>query len=182
MHYKRWRAHDDPLFTKHTPKPDDGKCKVEGCDDDAQTKDMCTNHYAKDRYHNNIQHRLGVTIRNRINDAAILGRTKAGSAVRDLGCSIDFFKFHIENQFEDWMNWDNHGEWHLDHIVPLYWFDLSHLVSFKAAVHYTNYQPMKAIDNMTKNRWVDEYILDDMASQLEYETGGKDRPYEVDND
>src|SRR5437588_7879678 len=43
---------------------------------------------------------------------------KAGSAVRDLGCSITEFRDYIAAKFTSGMSWDNHGEWHLDHIRP----------------------------------------------------------------
>lgn len=29
------------------------------------------------------------------------------------------FKEHIEKTFTDGMNWDNYGEWEIDHIIPL---------------------------------------------------------------
>ena len=28
-------------------------------------------------------------------------------------------KEHLEKQFNDGMNWDNYGEWHIDHIKPI---------------------------------------------------------------
>lgn len=35
------------------------------------------------------------------------------------------FKNHIENLFLEGMSWDNHGEWHIDHIIPVSRFDES---------------------------------------------------------
>lgn len=84
---------------------------------------------------------------------ALKGDYKSGSAVRDLGCSIDYFKKWIEEQFQEGMTWDNHGEWHLDHVRPLYKFDLSDREQLLEAMHYTNYQPLWAIDNMRKNKY-----------------------------
>lgn len=46
------------------------------------------------------------------------------------------------------MTWDNYGKWHIDHIVPL--------VSAKTEeemyklCHYTNLQPLWALDNIKK--------------------------------
>jgi hypothetical protein len=86
---------------------------------------------------------------------AIKGGVKSGSAVKALGCSIDHFKTHIENLWQPGMSWDNWSctGWHLDHIKPLYQFDLSDPIQFAAACHYLNYQPLWAEDNLRKNRY-----------------------------
>lgn len=81
---------------------------------------------------------------------------KKGSAVRDLGCTIPEFKAYIEKQFRDGMNWDNYGKngWHLDHIRPLVSFDLTNREDTLQALHYTNYQPLSAAENLRKNsKW-----------------------------
>lgn len=77
---------------------------------------------------------------------------KSGSAVRDLGCSIEYLKAYLEGQFEPGMTWDNWGRhgWHIDHIVPLAAFDLTDPEQFRQAVHYTNLQPLWAKDNLRK--------------------------------
>lgn len=79
-------------------------------------------------------------------------RTKTGSAVAALGCSVDEAMQHISSQFEDGMSWDNWGVngWHIDHIKPLSSFDLSDPEQLKVACHYTNLQPLWACDNMSK--------------------------------
>jgi hypothetical protein len=35
-----------------------------------------------------------------------------------LGCSQADFAKHIEGQFSSGMDWENHGEWHIDHRLP----------------------------------------------------------------
>jgi hypothetical protein len=82
--------------------------------------------------------------------SAIKNNYKKGSAVQDLGCSVEFFKEYIGNQFQSGMTWDNWGEWHLDHKRPLSSFDLSIREQFLQAVHFTNYQPLWAVDNLRK--------------------------------
>lgn len=51
------------------------------------------------------------------------------------------------------MCWENHGEWHLDHIIPI-----SYAKTEKEILdlnHYTNYQPLWKLDNLTKgNRYI----------------------------
>lgn len=82
------------------------------------------------------------------------GKRKAGSAVKDLGCTLMELMDHLESKFQDGMNWENYGEWHIDHIKPLSIFDLINEEDFKIAVHYKNLQPLWAIDNLKKSNKV----------------------------
>ena len=105
---------------------------------------------------NDPQFRLSCSLRDRLNKA-IRGKSKVGSAVRDLGCSIEFLRQYLESKFQAGMTWDNWGRpaidrdtWNLDHIVPLSRFDLTDKEQFLRACHYTNLQPLWAIDNLRK--------------------------------
>jgi hypothetical protein len=71
--------------------------------------------------------------------------------VGDLGCTIDEFKRYIEGKFGGGMSWDNYGEWHLDHIIPLSKFKLEDRQQLLIACNYTNYQPLWGKDNMSKS-------------------------------
>jgi hypothetical protein len=94
--------------------------------------------------------RLANILRVRLNKA--IKRNSGISAVRDLGCSIADFKSYIETKFQPNMTWDNYGEWHIDHDIPLCRFDLSDPQQLKLACHYTNLQPLWATDNLRKTR------------------------------
>lgn len=76
---------------------------------------------------------------------------KSGSAVTDLGCSIDELKKYLESKFQPGMTWENIGEWHIDHVKPLSQFDLTIREQFLEACHYTNLQPLWAADNLKKS-------------------------------
>ncbi len=65
-----------------------------------------------------------------------------------IGCSLDELKSHLEKQFIEGMNWDNHGEWHIDHIIPL--DSAQSDEELYKLCHYTNLQPLWAIDNIKK--------------------------------
>ena len=67
------------------------------------------------------------------------------------GVSFEEFKTYIENQFVEGMNWNNYGKWHLDHIMPLSFFNLSNLEEYKKANHYSNFQPLWAKENLKKS-------------------------------
>lgn len=119
----------------------------------ARRKDEVNSYYRK--YHElkkiDPMYLLPKKIRGRINKALRNGY-KVGSAVEDLGCSIEFLISYLESKFQNGMTWENYGVhgWHIDHIIPLSSFDLTDLNQFKQAVHYTNLQPLWAKDNMTK--------------------------------
>jgi hypothetical protein len=107
--------------------------------------------YAKDAYHTNPTYRLRVILRARLRAAVKYG-LKSGSAVGDLGCTVDEFKKYLESKFQPGMTWDNHGRkgWHIDHIKPLAAFDLAKREQVTQACHYTNLQPLWWQDNVKK--------------------------------
>jgi len=107
--------------------------------------------YEKQKYHTDINFKLRKSIRSRIGDY-VSGDIKPTSAIKALGCTIEQLKIHIEKQFLPGMNWENHSfeGWHIDHIIPLASFDLTNPEDFAKACHYTNLQPLWALDNLKK--------------------------------
>jgi hypothetical protein len=75
-------------------------------------------------------------------------KNKKFKSIELLGCSSSFLKEHIEKQFQLNMTWDNYGDWHIDHIIPLNSAN-SEEELFKLC-HYTNLQPLWAYDNLSK--------------------------------
>lgn len=104
----------------------------------------------KNRINTDIEFKTRRTLRSRFK-SAIAGKYKSGSAVRDLGCSIEEFLNYIESKFQPGMTWRNYGKWHYDHITPLSWFNLEDRNQVMVALHYTNYQPLWANDNWIKS-------------------------------
>ena len=90
-----------------------------------------------------------MNLRNRLRDVIKKGFKKSG-ALDLLGCSIDEFKDYMAAQFSEGMSWDNHGEWHIDHIKPCTSFDLTKEAEQRVCFHYTNMQPLWARDNLAK--------------------------------
>jgi hypothetical protein len=74
---------------------------------------------------------------------------KKASILKYLGCSLNEFKLYIESQFKEGMNWENQGEWHLDHIIPC--ASAATQEQIYKLFHYTNFQPLWAKENITKN-------------------------------
>ena len=77
------------------------------------------------------------------------GYSKNTKTQEMLGVDWEVVKKHIERQFTKGMNWNNQGEWHIDHIIPL--ASASTLERLKELCHYTNLQPMWAEDNLIKS-------------------------------
>jgi hypothetical protein len=103
----------------------------------------------KERESTDINFKLKRRIRSRL-FSAIRHEYKTGSAVADLGCSIEDFKMYIQQQFESGMNWDNYGRWEIDHIIPLVTVDLTDRKSFLKVVHYSNMRPLWKKDNLDR--------------------------------
>lgn len=96
-------------------------------------------------------YRIATILRSRLNKL-IRDGVKVGSAVKDLGCSIENLKEYLESKFKPGMSWNNYGikGWHIDHIKPLSSFDLTNRDEFLQACHYTNLQPLWWYENLAK--------------------------------
>lgn len=76
------------------------------------------------------------------------GYKKNSKTYKILGCSFDEFKEYIESQFKDNMCWENYGEWHLDHKIPISWAETEDQIY--ELNYYSNFQPLWAFDNLSK--------------------------------
>lgn len=104
--------------------------------------------YEMTRKQTDLNFKLAKNLRARLSMA--IRTVKISSAVRDLGCSMDELRLHLENKFRPGMSWENYGDWHIDHIRALATFDLTNKVQAKAASHYLNLQPLWAQENRMK--------------------------------
>ena len=60
---------------------------------------------------------------------------------------------HLENQFTDDLTWDNYGEWHLDHIIPISSFNIQEMgdEEFIKCWSLKNLQPLWGEENIRKS-------------------------------
>ena len=111
--------------------------------------------YSKEKLANDPLCRLRLNLRNRLRGALRNGQ-KTGSAVADLGCTVEFLKQYLEERFQPGMAWTNYGhgarKWNIDHIYPLSSFNLTQRNCLLKACHYTNLQPLWHEDNMIKGK------------------------------
>jgi hypothetical protein len=81
------------------------------------------------------------------------GFTKKSKTFQIIGCSFEEARTLMDKKFTDGMTWDNHGEWHIDHIIPM-----STAKTEEEAVrlnHISNLQPLWATDNLHKSDKLD---------------------------
>jgi hypothetical protein len=107
--------------------------------------------YMADRAGNDIDFKLRGVLRARVRAAITRSSgAKSRKTTRLIGCSIERLRQHLEAQFTEGMTWDNHGEWHIDHIKPCASFDLANEAQQRECFNYTNLQPLWAKDNLSK--------------------------------
>jgi len=106
--------------------------------------------YQNFKYKTDLNHRIAKCMRARL-AKALKRNTKSGNAIKLLDCSIEFLKYYLEKQFSKGMSWSNYGKWHIDHIRPCNSYDLSKPGEQALCFHYTNLQPLWALDNMKKH-------------------------------
>lgn len=75
------------------------------------------------------------------------------------GCSKRELRRHIESQFKPGMSWENFGEWEIDHITPVAFFDLNTADGFLACVHFSNFQPLWRAENLRKRNKVAGFLV-----------------------
>jgi hypothetical protein len=94
-----------------------------------------------------LNHRMGQRVRSSLRDG------KGGRPWESLvGFTIEDLRRHLERQFQPGMGWNNVGEWHVDHIVPLasFQFEDPNDPDFRAAWALTNLRPLWATANLRK--------------------------------
>lgn len=93
----------------------------------------------------NIRTLISMSIKNN-------GYKKKSKTYEILGISFFDFKIYIERQFKEGMSWENYGEWHLDHKIPISWCENEE--NIYELNNYTNFQPLWAAENYSKgNRY-----------------------------
>jgi hypothetical protein len=65
-----------------------------------------------------------------------------------VGINYEEFKKYLESKFLNGMSWNNRGEWHIDHIIPL--SSAKSKDELISLCHYLNLQPLWARDNLEK--------------------------------
>ncbi len=112
------------------------------------------NKWVKNKKKTDEGFRILCNIRNRLGRYFKSKGTKKISkrTIEMIGCSCSELREHIEKKFTEGMNWNNYGKngWHVDHIIPL--SSAKNEEEMIKLNHYTNLQPLWAIDNIKKGK------------------------------
>ena len=120
--------------------------------DNKEKKNAYSKQYQKERYHSDPLFKFKDNCRSRTRHAfKQKSWKKNGGTEKLLGCDWKTAMNHIESQFvgkKKWMNWDNHGEWEIDHIIPL--ASANTKEEMNPLFNYKNLQPLLTEDNRRK--------------------------------
>lgn len=104
---------------------------------------------------NNVQLRITKTVSKAFKTGLKIKHSK-NAIFSKLGYTLQDLMEHLQNQFSDGMNWENYGQWHIDHITPQSWlpYDSIDDENFHKCWCLQNLQPLWAKDNISKgNRY-----------------------------
>ena len=87
--------------------------------------------------------------------------SKNNRTLQYVGCDFRFLKGWFEFQFQENMNWDNYGEWQIDHIIPCSSFNLQNIDEQLTCFKWSNLSPCWKIDNIKKG----DKIIDSIIKQ-----------------
>jgi hypothetical protein len=112
----------------------------------------------KKRYHSDSLFKCKCLVRNAVREG-FRKRSfhKKHKTDQILKCSFEYFFNYLKKQFKEGMIWKNHGEWEIDHIVPLSLAETEEDVI--ALSHYSNFQPLWKEENGPAGKG-DKLILD----------------------
>ena len=116
------------------------------------------NEYAVEKRKSDPLRKLSENVRTRIRVFLKNKNINKKNNTRELvGCDTLSLKEYIEKQFKDGMTWENQGKygWHIDHIIPL--SSAKNEEEIYKLCHYTNLQPLWAVDNLKKNNKIIDY-------------------------
>jgi len=122
----------------------------------------------KERKEKEPQFKTSESLKARIHE--VLKGYKNCSSSKLLDCTRDQLYNWLSYNFSNEMTWDNYGKyWHIDHVVPISYFDITDKTQQYICFHWSNLRPLNKIENMSKSSKIcKEYILQHIKSFNEF--------------
>jgi hypothetical protein len=143
-YYKGWRKGKlDNLKEYHTKWRDDNREHLR----------KMQNAYQKKRCAEDPKYRLATRTRTALYTCLKEFKVAKYRSTFDLlGYTLEELIIHLEKQFTEGMTWDNYGEWHVDHRIPMAKFNFTSTDDheFKLCWCLDNLQPLWGEDNLIK--------------------------------
>jgi hypothetical protein len=131
------------------------------CEKNAEKQRVKAAKWYDDNKKSNINFQIRKAIKSRMRKCNINDYTDKAS-LKYLDCSIDYFQKWIEFQFDNTMNWTNHGSyWHFDHVKPCSIFDFDKEEDIVECFNWKNIRPLESNLNHIKYNNIDISIINE---------------------
>jgi len=112
--------------------------------------------YERERKKRDVKFKILRVMRTRISDLVrvkiISPQKKPKTTLQLIDIHIDKFLEWLKMNFKADMSFENYGSyWHIDHVVPCSWFDISNPSEQKICFHWTNMRPLEVRKNLIKS-------------------------------
>lgn len=146
----KWRSENPEAVKRHEALRDKDKQRARNRAWKAANAEKCKQHQENRRA--SVEARLSNRVRVRVH-AVLRGAAGRSRTLERLGYTAAELRLHLERQFTKGMSWENMGEWHIDHIVPLssFSYESPDDAEFKRAWALTNLRPLWGVENLRKS-------------------------------
>ena len=117
------------------------------------------------RRHTNIAIRLHHNMQVAIRRGLLLKKDRKQRWNDILGYDTEVLRKHLEKKFQNGMSWDNYGDWHVDHVIPVSVFNFTKTtdIDFKRAWALSNLQPLWSNLNYRKSAKLTKHFQPNFA-------------------
>lgn len=113
----------------------------------------------------NVNRKMRNSMNKRITEA--LQSNKQYKTYKYIGCDLIYLKKWFEFQFEEGMNFDNYGEWHIDHVSPCSSFNFEIEENKFICFNWKNIRPCWAKDNILKGNKILPELIEKHKEKVE---------------
>lgn len=116
------------------------------------------NQRLKERKKTDPEFRINESLKARIHEILRGYKNCRSSALLD--CTREHLHKWLESNFDDMMTWDNFASyWHIDHVIPVSFFDNTQQQQQRLCFHWSNLRPLRKDLNISKSNNIDEEYI-----------------------